>query len=95
MSLLLVVDRLASDDLDTTFVWYESQNVGLGNRFLSRIHDVFALIARMPEAYAVLRRGTRAAPVKKFPYVVLYRVETTQIRVIRVVHGRSNRKNWP
>ena len=34
--------------------------------------------------------GHRKWPVKRFPYLILYRVAKTHIRIVRVVHGASD-----
>ena len=63
----------AMDDIIDAHVYYEQQSAGLGDRFAEALEDLVARIRANPQIYAVHRRGVRAAPLRRFPYVVYYR----------------------
>jgi len=51
-------------------------------------------IEAMPALYAVSFRGVRPAKLRKFPYVVYYRVLAEWTEILAVMHGRRDNKSW-
>jgi len=43
-------------------------------------------IARMRLAYRKGRGNTRECVMRRFPFIIIYRIETNQVRVVRVLH---------
>ena len=69
--------------------WYDDQRAGLGTEFLDTVDATLAHIVRFPRAGVLVPRvppelRVRRAPVKRFPYHIVYiNVETeATIRVI-------------
>lgn len=54
------------------------------------MRDVFQQIQTTPTLYTVVRM----ALVRRFPYVILYRVEATRIVVVSVFHTSRDPKIW-
>jgi plasmid stabilization system protein ParE len=48
----------------------------------------------MPLLFAESYRGIRRVPVRRFPYVVYYRVEGDDTVVLAVLHGRRHPREW-
>ena len=94
MSLPVRLRALARAEYDTAADDYERRAAGLGARFTAAVDAVLARIGDFPEMYAVLRRGVRAARVRRYRYVVLYRVLADQVEVIGVIPARSNPATW-
>ena len=51
-------------------------------------------IAMMPELYGVILGDIRRGKLRKFPYVVYYRVLVDRIEVIAVLHGSRDQNSW-
>jgi plasmid stabilization system protein ParE len=94
MSLPVVYLPEAQDDVGAAYSGYEQQQVGLGDRFLDSLRDRVSQICDNPALYAVLQDDVRAAPLRRFPYVVYYRAETDRIVVIAVQHRRRSSRSW-
>jgi toxin ParE1/3/4 len=94
MSLPVVYLPEAQNDVDEAYAAYEQRVVGLGERFLEVLQDQVDRIQAKPALYGVVYQDVRAAPLRQFPYVVYYRVETDQIVVIAVQHGRRSSRAW-
>ena len=94
MSLPIVLRPEVESDLLAAQAWYEQQLPGLGGRFLSAVEQVLARIEAMPEMYAVILRNVRRAKVRRFPYVVYYRILTDRIEVIAILHGGRDPRLW-
>jgi plasmid stabilization system protein ParE len=94
MSLPVVYLPQAEDDIDAAYLHYEERSLGLGDRFLEVLQELAGGIAANPELYATIHQDVRAAPLRRFPYVVYYRVEVSHILIIAVLHGRRSASRW-
>lgn len=84
----------AEQDLADAAAWYEEQLPGLGNRFLDEVLSTFSAIAEAPLRYPMLHRDTRRALIHRFPFGIYFRVESTAIVVLAVMHGSRNPRRW-
>jgi plasmid stabilization system protein ParE len=93
--ILPVVLRLeARLEFDEAFDWYDRQRPGLGRDFVACVEQAFGRIAQTPELGGKVFRHVRRAAVRRFPYSVYYTVETDQIVVIAVFHGKRDPRVW-
>ncbi len=90
----LFISTDAESDLDESFIWYEVQQQGLGERFISAVDDGFAFIKTNPEAFPVVFRNIRKHVLRKFPFNIYYRSDSLKqnIEVIRVLHQSRKQK---
>lgn len=82
----------ALKDLALAHDYYEEQQVGLGGRFMSAVRQQVVRIENNPDLHGFVHHDIRAACVRRFPYIVFYRVEANRIAVIAVQHGS---RDWP
>jgi plasmid stabilization system protein ParE len=94
MSLLLIIRPEAEGDMAEARDWYEGQRGGLGGEFLTAVEDVFVRICEFPESYAAEYRGVRRAGLRRFPYVVYYRIRGGSVEVLAVLHGSRHSRAW-
>ena len=94
MSLPVIIRPDAQVDLLNARDWYDRQRPGLGDVFEEAVEAFLDLIKVLPQLYAVTLRDVRQGKVKKFPYVVYYRVLANHIEVIAVLHGGRNPQAW-
>lgn len=94
MSLPIVVNPEAEDDLDQARTWYEEQRPGLGDDFLLCVEQVFDLIQRMPSLHAKVFQDLRLALVRRFPYAIVYGTDDDQITIVAVYHTRRDPRGW-
>lgn len=83
----------AQKDLLQAAEWYEQQQQGLGERFLDEYEHIEFYIALNPALFPEKIRGTRQAPLKKFPYVVIFKIVGNHIRIISVFNCHQNPKS--
>lgn len=84
----------AQTELDQAFEWYETQQENLGLQFLSEFDAAIRRIAAFPEAYVLIEKEVRRCLIKRFPYGVLYGLDTDKIIVIAVVHLHRKPDYW-
>ena len=72
------------------FDWYQQQKEVLGELFLKELDTVYRKVQNFPTAYGKKDRNFRQAMLKKFPYVVVFKIIKTTIVVYAVFHTSRN-----
>ena len=90
----LLVRPDAAADIDEAFQWYQQQRQGLGEEFLAALRSTLTVILAHADLYPVIRRDTRRALLRRFPYGVFYRVYPDVIVVVACMHARRDPKRW-
>ena len=62
--------------------------------FRNASHEVLNSIATFPEIHQCIYKDVRRAVVRRFPYLILYRIKPSQVRVIAVFHSWRNPAIW-
>ena len=84
----------AVNEVDAAYDWYDEQRRGLGEEFLETLLQQLDDIQARPESWAVLYRKIRACPMRRFPYIIYYRVLPERINVVAVQHGHRSPRAW-
>lgn len=74
--------------------WYESRVPDLGASFLDEVDAALSRISSAPEAFGTVLRQIRMHLLHRFPYGIIYRVETDRILVIAVMHLHRDPNYW-
>jgi plasmid stabilization system protein ParE len=90
----LTLTEEAEQDLLEARDWYDKKQIKLGDDFLFAVDACFASIERNPDAFAFSHGRVRRALMKKFPYVVLFRVSEEEILIVGCLHTRRDRSKW-
>jgi toxin ParE1/3/4 len=78
-------------ELEEVRDYYESQSLGLGQDFVDEFERQVLKIAAMPERWMIVRRDLRRSLMKRFPYVIFFRIiEDDGIRVTVVKHEKRH-----
>lgn len=80
--------------MDEAYNWYEDQKEGLGDDFLDCVDEKINQIQQMPELYAIVHKEIRRVAIRRFPYLIYYRIVVDRVIVLAVLHGRTNPKTW-
>ncbi|TND08486.1 MAG: plasmid stabilization system [Bacteroidetes bacterium] len=72
------------------YVWYESKQSGLCERFLSTLDSTVSLIVQFPSALPFRYKRQRGAWLQKFLFVIFYRQTKSGIHVFAVLHCKRN-----
>lgn len=81
-------------DLDDAYAWYEEQKAGLGDEFLEGVEASFSTVKEGPLRYRVRHRDIRSVLVRRFPYLVLYRVLADRVVVVACFHSSRDSRSW-
>ena len=94
MSLPIAWRPEAEADLLAARDWYEWQRSGLGEEFADAVEIMLDRIQAMPESYAIALLTVRRAKLRRFPYLIYYRVLANQIEVLAVLHSSRDAMIW-
>lgn len=82
------------DDIADATEWYELQQKGLGEKFIEDWETTVEYIISNPNAYQRKLKQYRHAYFKKFPYLIVYELERTNIIIYGVVNTKTHPKKW-
>jgi hypothetical protein len=74
----------AETDIMQAVGWYESHQLNLGLRFLTHLEKLYSALELNPYIFPEKYLKVRQAPLKYFPYVILYRIEGKKVFVLAV-----------
>jgi toxin ParE1/3/4 len=94
MSLPVVLRPEATKDAAEAIGYFDALRPGLGQAFLIQVQDVLLRISGMPELHGIVWRDVRAARLRRFTYVVYYRVHEDRLEVLAVVQGNRDAAVW-
>ena len=77
---------LAKVELNEAAQYYERESPGLGVAFVTEVERCTAAVLENPEASPIVTRAIRRRPLRRFPYGLLYRVRTEQVRILAVMN---------
>ncbi len=94
MTALLELRPEAVADITSSFLYYESQRLGLGQAFEEELGHVLDLLLEMPEMGPVAYRQLRRILLKRFPFAIYYRTDTIVVEVRGVIHTSQAASQW-
>ncbi|WP_437979388.1 type II toxin-antitoxin system RelE/ParE family toxin [Sorangium sp. So ce295] len=74
--------------------WYAERDPRIAARFAEEIEAALNRIAEAPDRWPTARYGTRRVRLTRFPYVVVYRDESTRILVVAIAHAKQRPGYW-
>ena len=77
-------------------LWYNTQQKGLGLRFLYEV-EISLEVLNINPFYAVRYKDVRAYPLKDFPFLMMFRVDETKmsISILAVFHTSKAPEKYP
>ena len=90
------IDPEALYDIRIITLWYDTQKIGLGNRFQNTVLKQIEYLSENPQVFAIRYKEIRCMLVKKFPYMVHFYLNTksSTIEVLAVIGTDRNPKVW-
>lgn len=70
--------------------WYEAQSPGLAVAFLEDFAQVLGRLSETPFIYQVIYRESRRARLRRFPYLVWFKVQGQLVTVRACLRGSIN-----
>lgn len=82
-------------DILEAIEWYEKRRKGLGDEFFIAIENEKHFIETNPYHYEDKYKGIRKAITKRFPYIIYFRIESSNtVLVYAVMHMKKSPTKW-
>lgn len=86
--------KLAQLEVDDAVAWYDSQSQDLGTRFLDDLDRAIRRIAAFPLSCTEIEPDLRRCLLTRFPYGIIYGIDSDTIVVIAVAHLHRKPRYW-
>ena len=90
----LTIRPEAEADIESAVRWHDERREGLGADFLLCLEAALSQIQRRPKTFSPGHRQARWMMMRRFPYLVVYRLEHAAVVVHAVYHSRRDPSGW-
>ena len=96
LSYRISIDPKALEDIQDATDWYNEQLSGLGGHFQKQVKAQISSLKKNPRAYSVRYEDVRCMFIKRFPFLVHFRVSEKKkvVEVFAVLHTSRNPRIW-
>ena len=94
MSVPVVLRPEATKDTEEAIGYFDALRPGLGQTFLIQVQEVLLRVSGLPEVHGEVWRNVRAARLRRFTYVVYYRVHEDCVDVLAVIQANRDAAVW-
>ena len=84
----------AVTEMTEAALFYEERQTGLGERLLHAIEEALEVINAHPTLWRPDRQGRRKYRVKRFPYLIIYKVMQQKIFILAIAHTSRKPGYW-
>lgn len=74
--------------------WYQQRSPTAASNFLQALDASLAAIQDNPFLYQIVAKGIRRARLRRFPYGLMYFVDTDAIVVLTCFHDHRDPRQW-
>ena len=85
---------VAQQELDDAVAYYNYEQDGLGDRFLTEVLRAVKRIERFPQAWQLLTKNAHRCLINHFPYGIIYQVREDKILIIAVANLHRKPDYW-
>mgnify|MGYP002402846407 CR=1 FL=1 len=84
----------ALDEAEAATDWYRQRSIRAAEMFLDELDDAIHRIQNDAVQFPEHLFGTRRMVLRRFPYLVVFRVTTAAVEVIAIAHGYRRPGYW-
>jgi plasmid stabilization system protein ParE len=84
----------ALEEVEAAARWYADRSASAGDGFSAEIDLAEEAIVEFPDAWPPFDHGTRRYLLRRFPFGVIYRIESRRIVIVAVAHGHRRPGYW-
>lgn len=84
----------AQDELDDAVTWYDRQATGLGRELLDELDRAIRRAVAFPLSYPEIEPGIRRCRLARFPYGIIYGLDSETLVVVAVAHLHRRPRYW-
>ncbi|MDQ6843468.1 MAG: type II toxin-antitoxin system RelE/ParE family toxin [Bacteroidota bacterium] len=82
----IIISPEAFAETNEIYLFYERASVGLGERFLESLEDIYKKLSKAPQYYGYTNKAKdiRDVKINGFPFVVIFQIVNDTVFVLRV-----------
>jgi plasmid stabilization system protein ParE len=84
----------AVEEAEAAARWYAERSAAAAAGFTDEIDAAESDIARLPETWPRFDHDTRRYLFRRYPFSIIYRVESGRILIVAVAHGHRRPGYW-
>jgi len=84
----------AQDDYEEALAWYQARSPHAALGFQASVADGVQRVADQPDSYPSIDKRHRRCLLKRYPFSLIYRIETFGPLVVAVAHSRRSSRYW-
>ena len=84
----------AENEYKNAYQWYRSRSKRASDRFEAEVERLVELIVTKPEFFPKFDDKHHFAVLKRFPFSLIYQVQTETIHILAVAHSRRSTAYW-
>lgn len=88
----VVFEDDAKIDIADSFDWYSEISSKVADNFLNEVKKALNYLQDNPNQFKTVYRDYKQVPVKKYPFVLLYKIDGQKVKIYRVFATRQNPK---
>ncbi len=90
----LVFHPHVSKEIKVSYSWYQGKAAGLGDDFINELESAYETIKEYPLGWPFLKQDFRRFVLPKFPFSVIYKINSDTIYVVAVMHNSRKPDYW-
>ena len=94
MKLSVRLTAAAEQDLILARLWYLEKAPHVVQALEQELAAGYRRISARPEMYQTIEADVRAAPIRRFPFSLYYRVLPESIEILGVLHQARDPRKW-
>lgn len=75
-------------------IFYAAARPGLGAEFTREVEAVIEKICEAPQRWRLFEQDVRRCLTRRFPFAVLYTIESDYILIVAIMHGSRKPGYW-
>ena len=80
----ILIEEDAKFDIAEGYDWYLKISQKVSVSFLNQIKQTINYLEENPFLFQIVYKDYRQVPVKKYPFVIIYKIETQIVKIYRV-----------
>lgn len=88
----IVVLEQVYEELNKAALYYEERQVDLGKSLVEEWEKAVISIQKNPELYAKKYKNFRQSVISRFPYIIVFELEETEIIIYHLIHAQRHPK---
>ena len=84
----------AMEEAEAAVRWYSGRGKQAAARLVQELARAVDTIAEAPSRWPLFEGGTRRLPLRRFPFLVVYRRSGEAVEIVAVAHGRRRPGYW-